>query len=316
MTFTISNAIGSFAFNNDSIIEEALFSDEEILENHNLIIANKHPRQELELQKKHDAKPADTHASQKFRELLKGKHHDRFYLANLRISKEMIKNSIKEDNLISQAINGIDEVEKTANMLSKRLREWYELYNPETSRIIPDHETFIELIRSKSKEELQKELDIKFTMGAPLAQEHVKPMMVLASKIKELYELRDSQRIYVEEVMMKNFANLSAVAGAQIGAKLLAQAGGIKRLSEFPSSTLQLLGAEKALFRHMKTGARPPKYGLIINHPLITGVRLEDKGKVARALANKLSIAAKVDYFKGEFVGDALREGLEKKFKK
>lgn len=310
---TISNIIGSFVFDSNSIIEESLFSDEEVLPNHKLIIEKKPVAKEIELQKKHDAKPADAALAKKFLDLVKAKHKERFYLCNLWISKEQIKNAVKEDNLISQAINDIDEIEKSANLLSKRLREWYELYDPETSRHIESHEEFIDAILSNSKEDLQKKFDTRFTMGAPLLEEHVKPMRDLAVKIKELYVLREMQKKYVETVMEKYFPNLNALAGPQIGAKLIAQAGGILRLSEFPASTLQLLGAEKALFRHMKTGSKPPKYGLIINHPLITAARNDEKGKAARALANKLSILAKVDYFKGEFVGDKIKAELEKK---
>ncbi len=313
---TISNIIGSFVFDNNTIIDESLFSDEEVLSNHQLIIEKKPITKEIKLQQKHNAKPADGLAAKKFLGLIKAKHKERFYLCNLWISKEQIKNSVKEDNLISQAINDIDEIEKSANLLSKRLLEWYELYDPESSRHIESHEEFIDTILANSKKELQEKFNTKFTMGAPLRDEDIKPIKDLATKIKELYVLREMQKKYVESVMEKYFPNINALAGPQIGAKLIAQAGGIMRLSEFPASTLQLLGAEKALFRHMKTGSRPPKYGLIINHPLITAARNEEKGRVARALANKLSILAKVDYFKGEFVGDKIKAELEKKLNK
>jgi len=85
-----------------------------------------------------------------------------------------------------------------------------------------------------------------------------------------------------------------------------------------PASTIQILGAEKALFRHLKANkkSKPPKFGILIRHMLISSVGREDYGKVARALADKISIAVKVDYFKGKFIGDKLKEGLEKKFAK
>jgi nucleolar protein 56 len=81
-----------------------------------------------------------------------------------------------------------------------------------------------------------------------------------------------------------------------------------------PASTIQILGAEKALFRHMKTGAKPPRHGIIISHPLIARAPDKMHGKIARALADKLSIASKVDYFKGNFIGDKLKKSLEEKF--
>jgi len=88
----------------------------------------------------------------------------------------------------------------------------------------------------------------------------------------------------------------------------------LKKLAEMPSSTIQLLGAEKALFRHMRTGAKVPKHGILIQHPLMAKTKKEIHGKVARALADKISIAAKVDYFKGKFVADKLKKMLEEKF--
>ncbi len=85
---------------------------------------------------------------------------------------------------------------------------------------------------------------------------------------------------------------------------------------EFPASTIQILGAEKALFRHMISGAKAPRHGYIIQDPLISNSPQKMHGKIARALADKITISARVDYFKGEFIGSKLRERLEKKFKK
>ena len=82
-----------------------------------------------------------------------------------------------------------------------------------------------------------------------------------------------------------------------------------------PASTIQLLGAEEALFRHIKTGARPPKYGILLQHPIVAKVKKSDKGKAAKALSDKICIAVKIDFFKGEFIGDKLRIDLEKRFR-
>jgi nucleolar protein 56 len=82
-----------------------------------------------------------------------------------------------------------------------------------------------------------------------------------------------------------------------------------------PASTLQILGAEKALFRHIKSGARPPKHGLIHEHQFLQNAKKNEIGKKSRALADKLSIAVKVDFFKGEFIGKKLKKELEEKFK-
>ena len=115
---------------------------------------------------------------------------------------------------------------------------------------------------------------------------------------------------------MKTYCpNLLAVTGISLGAKLMSKAGSLKRLVLMPASTIQVLGAEKALFRHMKTGAKPPRHGIIIKHPLISSAKQKEHGKRARTLADKIAIAVKVDYFKGKFIGDKLNKSIQEKFK-
>ena len=140
------------------------------------------------------------------------------------------------------------------------------------------------------------------------------PIKELAKTITSLYTLRKSQSDYLELIIKKTYSNMYAITGSQIGAKLISFAGGFERLAKFPASTIQLLGAEEALFRHLKTGAKSPKYGILHEHPLVTQARASERGKVARALGDKISIAVKVDFFKGKFIGDKLRKQLEAKF--
>jgi nucleolar protein 56 len=232
------------------------------------------------------------------------------------ITVEKLRVSVTYESFLIQSINNIDEIDKCANMLTKRLREWYEYYAPEVSIKIEDHETFVNLILEKNREQLLKEINEEKTIGSELSEHDLMQIKKLAEKIKMLYELRKEHETYIEKIMKENYPNINAVAGSTIGARLLAIAGSLKRLVGFPSSTVQLLGAEKALFRHIKTGARPPKYGVIVNHSVVANAPQKDKGKAARALADKISIASKIDYFKGNFYGDELRKQLEEKLKK
>lgn len=246
------------------------------------------------------------------------KYFNEFYKNNLVLTKQKIKQSVSDHLLIIQTISSIEEIDRVANILAKRLREWYSYYLPEFPKSIQSHEKFAELILKKSKDELLKEINLKKeeSMGADIPKNDLKPILNLAEKLNNLYQLKEEQKEYLENVMKRVCPNLLAIAGPLIGAKLIQHAGSLKRLTEFPASTVQLLGAEKALFRHMKTGARPPKYGLIYSHQLIAQAKRKEQGKVARGLADKISIAIKVDYFKGEFIGDKLKKQLEKKFKK
>jgi nucleolar protein 56 len=237
--------------------------------------------------------------------------------AAVKITRKKVAASVKRDALIVQAIDQIDELDTAINMIVKRLREWYGLHNPEFSHAVDDHRRFVEEILKKDKGYLLSEMrfDPTFSMGSDLSEKDISAILALAKRIALLYGLRDEQLNYVESVMDDVCPNVKRLCGASIGAKLLSIAGSLERLSIMPASTIQLLGAEKALFRHLRNkSCLPPKYGIIINHPLVSKVKKDDRGKAARALADKISIAAKVDYFKGKFVADDLKKYLTDRF--
>ena len=106
--------------------------------------------------------------------------------------------------------------------------------------------------------------------------------------------------------------NLKLIVGSSLGAKLISHAGGLKRLATYPSSTVQIMGAEKALFRHLKSGDRPPKYGLIYQHPQVRGAKWWNRGKIARMLAGKISLAVRRDVFTKTFDENAFEDFIQK----
>ncbi len=239
----------------------------------------------------------------------------RFRTINMQLAIKGVRDAVGTDLLIDHAINNIDELDKTANLLAKRLREWYELYLPEISKSIQNHEAFVRLILEKNKQDMMKDLNLTETMGADLREEDVNQILTLAYHLTDNYALREKHLAYLESKLKEHAPNLLELLGTTIAAKLIEHAGNLKRLAILPSSTVQLLGAEKALFRHLTRGARPPKYGIIINHPFITNADKKNKGKAARALADKISMCARLDYFKGEFKAPEYRKSLEAKFK-
>lgn len=225
------------------------------------------------------------------------------------LTRQKVRESVSNDQLIIQASSSLEELDKAVNLLSKRLREWYALHNPEFVNAIVSHESFVDILL-QGKDTLDEN-----TMGAKLGDAHMDAMRKLATRIADLYTLRKEEQEYIQQVMELDFPNVKAVAGGLIGAKLIALAGGSKRLMLFPASTVQMLGAEKAFFRHLKNKkSRPPKYGVLFQHPLVNNAHQKDKGRIARALADKITIAMKVDYFKGEFCGDQLIKQLEDRF--
>ena len=126
------------------------------------------------------------------------------------------------------------------------------------------------------------------SMGADLDDEDLAQIQDMCKKILELYSVRQSLENYVESVMEEVAPNTKAIGGSLLGARLIAIAGGLMNLAKLPASTMQILGAEKALFRSLKTKARPPKHGIIFQHPLIHDAKRWQRGKIARALAGKL----------------------------
>ncbi len=245
------------------------------------------------------------------------KFFSEFHNKNIKITRKSIKESVKKDLLIIHTIKNIEGIDKVTNILVKDLREWYEIYNPEFSKWIHDNKMFSEIIVKKSKNELLKGIKVKEgdSMGADLRSEDLNAIKGLAKMVNEMYCFGNKQQEYLRKLMLEECRNISEVAGALIGAKLIEFAGSLKRLSGFPASTIQLLGAEKALFRHMKTGARCPRHGIIVEHSLIKCSSQKEHGKRARALADKIALAARVDYFKGKFIGDKLKKELNAKFK-
>jgi len=304
-----TNIIGSFILDDKlKVIDSVMFKNVDEYNNKEKI--------ESKLKKKHSPEQLPKEKLQKVLELFKDKQYfHEFYEKNIKLTKQAIKQSVSEDWLIIQAIANINELDKVINILSKRLREWYALYFPEFGEMIQSHEKFTELILEKSRTDLMKELNLKSTMGADLGKVHVDEIKLLAKEIKNQFQLRDKHETYLKKVMEKYCPNLLELAGTTIGAKLIELGKGLKRLALLPASTVQLLGAEKALFRHIKTGSRSPKYGVIINHPIVQKADRKNKGKAARMLADKLSLCARLDFFKGEFKAKEYRKELEGKLR-
>lgn len=224
---------------------------------------------------------------------------------NLAIYK-IKKASASQDKHLIQAINSIDEIDESISKLIERIREWYALYFPEMD-IIKNNETYIKLIsQNKTKEAIVEAKPEAFPDEIIDIDDDIDPrdleiMNNYANSIYELQKSRKSIEEYIDKKMESIAPNLRLLVGSSLGAKLISHAGGLKRLAMYPSSTVQIMGAEKALFRHLKSGDRPPKYGLIYQHPQVRGAKWWNRGKVARMLAGMISHAARRDIFTKTF---------------
>lgn len=217
--------------------------------------------------------------------------------------EEMKESSEEEDKLLIQAINSIDELDESISKHLERIREWYGIYFPEMDAI-KNQEAYVDLIaRVTDRDKIIEDefdkfgLDKAISHGADIKEEDIEMLKNFAISLKSLQEIRKSTENYISDKMDKLAPNLSDLLGSTLGAKMIAHAGSLKRLATYPSSTVQIMGAEKAMFRHLKTGERPPKHGLIYQHPKIRGSRWWVRGKIARALSLKISLAARTDLF-------------------
>ena len=231
---------------------------------------------------------------------------------NLAIYK-IKKESSSEDKHLIQAVNSIDEIDESISKLIERIREWYALYFPEMD-VIKNNETYIRLIsENKSKDEIVKAKPDAFPDDIIDLDEDINPedLEIMNNYAKSIHELQKSRKNienYIDHKMESIAPNLRLLVGPTLGAKLISHAGGIKRLALYPSSTVQIMGAEKALFRHLKSGDRPPKYGLIYQHPQVRGAKWWNRGKIARMLAGRISLAVRRDVFTKTFDENVFEE--------
>jgi len=252
---------------------------------------------------------------------------------SIEITKLRVKQAVeKKDLIIAQAIQTLDDLDKTINLFMSRVREWYGIHFPELDRLLDKHETYARLAfkygskNNLTVEKLEREgipkskaqqiaKAAEISMGADLTETDLIQVQNLCKTVLELYKLRQMLEDYLDTAMEEVAPNIKAVVGSLLGARLIALAGGLTNLAKMPSSTIQVLGAEKALFRSLKTGTRPPKHGIIFQHAFLHEAKKWQRGKIARAIAGKLAIAARTDAFGVRYVGEALRADLERRVK-
>ncbi|MHA1819084.1 MAG: hypothetical protein ACTSU2_01020 [Promethearchaeota archaeon] len=249
------------------------------------------------------------------------------------IAREKIRESGEEPDVhIRKMIETIDDTIKNINIYSARLREWYGIHFPElTDNLINDNILFANIINEIGKRD-QFDLDnlvnnykipreyaeeiifrAENSMGAEISDNQLGYIKSLAQLIIELVNFRDQMIKNLEKELKEYAPNLLILLGTKLAAELINLAGGLKKLAIMPSSTIQVLGAEKALFRSLRKNTDSPKHGIIYKWPQLRNAKAWQRGKISRLLAGKISICAKLDYFKGEIIADRLTKELNKK---
>ncbi|KAJ2809875.1 Nucleolar protein 56 [Coemansia furcata] len=240
----------------------------------------------------------------------------------------------KSDNMIIQAISLLDQLDKDLNTFSMRVREWYGWHFPELAKIVADHYRYARLAKAiKNKATLgddslemlteiteddsvsQQIVDAaRASMGTDISEIDLLNIETFAARVISLSEYRKNLYDYLLSKMNLVAPNLAALIGDIVGARLIAHAGSLTNLSKYPASTVQILGAEKALFRALKTRGNTPKYGLIYNSTFIGRAGTKNKGRISRFLANKATIASRIDCYSDAPTtkfGEALRQQVE-----
>ncbi|GAB4305254.1 MAG: Pre-mRNA processing ribonucleoprotein,-binding region [Promethearchaeota archaeon] len=241
----------------------------------------------------------------------------------------------RADLSLIQAIQALDEVQRTLNLFAERLREWYGLHFPElTDSLISNNVLFARMVwvlRDRdgfTGQALKEHFNLPDrvietivdrrdkSMGVKLSVADEKAVQRFAKEVLALEHLQGYLKKHVEQGVNRIAPNVTAIVGPLIAARLIALAGGLEKLAKMPASRMQVLGAERALFRSLRSDHATPKHGVIFQWAPLRGAKKWQRGKIARALAGKLAIAARVDFFQGNFVGDALREAVLLKVRK
>ena len=219
--------------------------------------------------------------------------------ASLAHAAKAVREALPPDQPVMLLLRAMDLLEKRATQEMELLRYWYGFHFPELAALV-DEATELDLIRHTPRRAelvaLHPELDPHTEPGRPLSDAEVAAIRDLAADVAAARMAAADMRGVLEGEMVKMAPNVTTLAGALVGARLINLAGSLGRLSRLPSSTVQLLGAERALFLHLSEGAPAPKHGVLFQHPSVHSSPPWLRGRVARTLAGKVSIASRADF--------------------
>uniref|UniRef100_A0AAQ5YFE3 Nucleolar protein 56 n=1 Tax=Amphiprion ocellaris TaxID=80972 RepID=A0AAQ5YFE3_AMPOC len=242
----------------------------------------------------------------------------------------------RADNMIIQSIALLDQLDKDINTFSMRVREWYGYHFPELIKIVSDNSMYCRLAqlignrKELSEESLESLEEVvmdsakaqaileasRSSMGMDISPIDLINIERFSNRVVSLAAYRLELQEYLRSKMSQVAPNLAALIGEVVGARLISHAGSLTNLAKYPASTVQILGAEKALFRALKTRGNTPKYGLIFHSTFIGRAAAKNKGRISRYLANKCTIASRIDCFSEvptSVFGDKLREQVEER---
>ncbi|MFH0837016.1 MAG: NOP5/NOP56 family protein [Candidatus Aenigmatarchaeota archaeon] len=226
-------------------------------------------------------------------------------------SKAKMRFVFSKDKFIIQANNALDDISKISNLMSERLKEWFGLHYPECRLSHKELVKHVATYGSKNNFPTFTE-----SVGLDLSEEDILVIQSYAQVIEKINEERRQLEAYIKTSIRELMPNSSALIDEILLAKMVASAGSIERLARLSASSIQLIGAEKALFRHLKKQGKSPKFGMIFISSWIQASSDDQKGKVARILSAKLMQSIRIDFYSGRDESHRIRKELEDAIKK
>ena len=309
------------------VVDQTIFDDnpKEIADKLTKFNSGKSFKELDELKKKHPEAKTRTDSNfikKNFRRLV-----EKYEIKNLNkllidINKEITKTKISSeqtrDKLIVHAISALNDLDKISNLMSERLREWFGLHYPEFE--MKDHKKFAKMVEDNGKRENFP--DFSSSVGIEFNEDDEKIIKKYADEVDDSFELKEKLEKYIEKLTSEEMPNIKALLGGLLSARLLEHAGSLEKLARMPSSKVQLIGAEKSMFRFLKAkrggskNAKPPRFGILCTHPDVINTKRELQGKIARLLSSKVSLAARMDFYSKEDKSKDLVKDYKEKLKK
>lgn len=248
--------------------------------------------------------------------LIPGLDQDVIDRMSLGLSHSMSRHKLKfspdkVDSMVIQAIKMLDDIDKELNVYAMRTKEWYGWHFPEMAKTLNDNLAYARVVRAVGMRDNFKDADLseilpedveaalkanaELSMGVEITEDDLKNAVELADQVIKFTEYRAQLTSYLESRMRAIAPNLTALVGYLVGARLISHAGSVLSLAKSPGSTIQILGAEKALFRALKTKKDTPKYGIMYHSSLVGQATGKNKGKIARMLSAKVALGLRVD---------------------
>lgn len=233
----------------------------------------------------------------------------------LESTKDQLSEVDREKHLV-KAVKMLDCVEKSISKKEENFKDWYSLHFPEFIDEIDDIEHITKILSSNVERDKLESFDdlASSSKGADITQKEKDILQKIVDDLKSDIDTRSNLEDYIENLVKQEIPNLDKTLGTFLAARMIALAGGLEDMAKKPASTIQMLGAEKALFRHLRGKGKSPKHGILFEHEYVNQLPESQRGKMARFIANKTVMAARLDSYGDKDKGEKFRDECRQKY--